>query len=1273
MREISFFEPMSLNAIGDGEGSGGGAGGGSPPPPPPPPPPPANTPPVVTTSASALAYTEGQTLVIDAGVATADADSAAFTSASVKISGGFRSGEDKLSFTADKALYGDIQGKFLGGGLLSLTLAPNGTATIAQWQAALKSVTYKNISEAPTAADRTVTFAISDDKGAIGSATRTIAVTAVNDAPTTATAPESGFGDEDTVLTGQVLAGTDVDGDALEYLLVSGPQGLTLDKGGTWSWTPPADYNGASSFSYRVSDGTATSAAKTVNLSVRPTDDTPAGSYEYVYNGLYFETGGKVGGGFDEKIGSTLYLGAKGGVSLDYGIGFGLILSANLPDAEVAVTYDIKLDEVVSEAEYTLNQQSHVDTKNWVQTGASLSTDGFDPTELGIAVDLKGKLKAKLDVMFGLSGGIDIDFGEIDLGPFGTIDLGGIKEDFSKDFSTTILNVNTGGTVRLLTLDASNLSFSKSFGIGASGDAGSITANLPDAIKLATSTVIKDGDGYGNLSVGGVSANNVLAMTLDLDNLLLSTLGLPPQILGGEFSKSIGPFNAGLSYDVVDGKLVGGLKLEQKHTFTAGDVDVTMKVDFGPEAATNGQIVKDYDVTGKLGDKFMFTTPRGEGSFKVTATYVLDGVVSTTTGLYGSATFDYKMLEAIISAGIYVDFELATLDKDIVDVKLGPVFAGSIPILEGSLFTFLTEKENIELELFTRTYTITYENFYIGEDNKDDLFTMTRRQVEADGKSGNDRITGNVLDNVIFGGADNDLLLGLAGDDRIDGGTGDDVLDGGDDDDDLQGGDGADLLTGWRGSNKLDGGDGFDMAIYKNVAAGVVASLTTGQARWGTAPVATRAAAADTAAPAEFGSDTLSGIEGLEGSAFADDLEGDFRVNLLNGLAGNDKLRGLAGEDTLIGGAGADMLDGGADFDTASYRTAEGGIAASLATMSGTVGDASGDKFTSIEGLEGSNHDDKLDGGALADVLNGLAGNDQIFGAAGDDLIIGGAGADAMRGGLGYDVASYRTAQAAVVSSLLNGGSGGDGAGDTFIDIEAIEGGAFGDTLTGNTGANKVWGLGGDDKLFGGAGDDQIWGGTGADQLAGETGNDILDGGLGDDIADGGAGTDHLFGRAGKDKLQGGISGNDILDGGADADQLTGGNGYDIFLFLSAEHIGRKSGDHDEVTDFQVNIDKIDLSALYAGRGTIGVANVASAAAVGTAANTIYVYKEGGSTWVVGNSDGVPGLDFELELNGSFNLKTSDFILNQSQWGGFFASQSQPAPNYAFMHADVLV
>lgn len=64
-------------------------------------------------------------------------------------------------------------------------------------------------------------------------------------------------------------------------------------------------------------------------------------------------------------------------------------------------------------------------------------------------------------------------------------------------------------------------------------------------------------------------------------------------------------------------------------------------------------------------------------------------------------------------------------------------------------------------------------------------------------------------------------------------------------------------------------------------------------------------------------------------------------------------LYGGDGDDTLMGAAGTDRLEGGAGLDLASDADAEAGVRVDLATPAQNTGDAKGDIYVGIEGLEG--------------------------------------------------------------------------------------------------------------------------------------------------------------------------------------------------------------------------------------------------------------------------------------------------------------------------------
>jgi len=287
-------------------------------------------------------------------------------------------------------------------------------------------------------------------------------------------------------------------------------------------------------------------------------------------------------------------------------------------------------------------------------------------------------------------------------------------------------------------------------------------------------------------------------------------------------------------------------------------------------------------------------------------------------------------------------------------------------------------------------------------------------------------------------GADNTgscTLNGGSGDDYIAGGSGNDSINGSKGNDRLVGNAGNDTLIGGAGNDILNGGNGTDTASYANATSGVTVnlSLTSAQAVGG-----------------GEGSDTLTSIENLVGSSYADTLTGNSGANVLAGGAGNDILNGGAGNDVLIGGTGNNTLNGGDGSDMASYTGATSGVTVSLLlTSAQAVGGGQGsDTLTSIENLIGSGYGDTLTGNSAANILSGRSGNDTLIGGAGNDRLDGGDGNDTLLPGTGTDV--------------VNGGDGNDTisfTGGRLIAADRIDGGAGIDNVLLNgdyTGANAL-------------------------------------------------------------------------------------------------------------------------------------------------------------------------------------------------------------------------
>ncbi len=368
---------------------------------------------------------------------------------------------------------------------------------------------------------------------------------------------------------------------------------------------------------------------------------------------------------------------------------------------------------------------------------------------------------------------------------------------------------------------------------------------------------------------------------------------------------------------------------------------------------------------------------------------------------------------------------------------------------------------------------------------------------------------------LVAGTDDDDLVIGTAGSETLSGGLGNDVLD------------------GRGGGDRLFGGAGSDAVSY---AAGSAVTVDLEQPDRNSGDAA---------------GDRYFSIEAVIGSGFDDVLCGTAGSDNLSGGAGNDRLEGRGGDDLLSGdggddwfsgGAGKDRFDGGEGHDLVSYADAAGGLRAYLARPDRNTGEARGDSYVSIEGLEGSVRGDRLYGDGNANTLSGGGGGDRLYAGAGNDLLFGGRGRDilvgsdgddtlsgggyrdTLKGGSGFDMSSYADAASGVTAHLGRGeGRAGDAKGDRFYSIEGLIGSEFDDRLFGSGNADEIRGGGGNDLIRAGNRNDRLFGGTGDDRIEGNKGHDKITGGAGNDFLKGGRGRDVFFYEAdfGHDRIGG--------------------------------------------------------------------------------------------------------------------------------------------------------
>ena len=238
-----------------------------------------NAAPVVTTTGAALGYTEDDAATaVDNALTVTDAVPGTLVGATISITANYANGQDVLAFTNRLGITGSWNA---GTGVLTLT----GSALVADYQTALRSVTYFNTSGDPSTLARTVSFVANDGTSPSTAATRTLNVTAVNDAPVItsngAGATASLSVPENTTFVTTVTA-TDVDSPAasLVYSITGGVDAAKFSINSNSgvlqfvtapNFEAPTDFNGDNIYEVvvQVSDG---SAVDTQSLLVTVTD-----------------------------------------------------------------------------------------------------------------------------------------------------------------------------------------------------------------------------------------------------------------------------------------------------------------------------------------------------------------------------------------------------------------------------------------------------------------------------------------------------------------------------------------------------------------------------------------------------------------------------------------------------------------------------------------------------------------------------------------------------------------------------------------------------------------------------------------------------------------------------------------------------------------------------------------------------------------------------------------------------------------------------------------
>ena len=224
-------------------------------------------PPVVTTSNGITSSNELTAIAIDPSVTVTDVDNTTLASSSISITANFNPGQDTLAFTSNNSTMGNVSGSYntLSG---ALTLASSGsTATLNQWQNALRSVTYVDTSYTPNTANRTISFVANDGTYSSNAAKKIVSISAVNFPPTATPQSVTTFLGTPAIIT---LSGSDPAGKALTFSITTTTTNGTLSfTTPNATYTPNLNYLGADSFTFKAYNGTSYSAnSATVSITV---------------------------------------------------------------------------------------------------------------------------------------------------------------------------------------------------------------------------------------------------------------------------------------------------------------------------------------------------------------------------------------------------------------------------------------------------------------------------------------------------------------------------------------------------------------------------------------------------------------------------------------------------------------------------------------------------------------------------------------------------------------------------------------------------------------------------------------------------------------------------------------------------------------------------------------------------------------------------------------------------------------------------------------------
>ncbi|WP_132559766.1 DUF5801 repeats-in-toxin domain-containing protein [Rhizobium sullae] len=684
-------------------------------------------------------------------------------------------------------------------------------------------------------------YTVSDGTASVaGSAT--LDLTPVNDAPVVPAVTLAAIAEDSgahLITAADLLAGaTDVEHDTLTVSGLSASSGMLVDNGnGTWTFTPDADDDTAVSFSYTVSDGTA-SVAGSATLDLTPVNDAPVVP-AVTLAAIAEDSGARLITAADLLAGATDVehdtltvsgLSASSGMLVDNGNGTWTFT----PDAD---------DDTAVSFSYTVSDGT-------ASVAGSATLDLTPVNDAPVAVS---------DVLTSVaedSGARTISFASLT-----DNDSTGPANEAGQSLTVTAVSNAVGGTVAIVNgqvvfTPAANFNGTASFDYTISDNG---NTNGSDDFKTSighasfTVTAVNEAPVANEDGPFATLANTALIVTTGLlandsdpdGQTLTAVMDTGPQHGAiSSFNAATGTFTytptAGFvgvdtfTYYATDGALQSN-PVTVSIIVSGGSV-TSQVINFG-----NAPDIGDFSTTAFNGD---WTILMGNGKDKLTTSWDHDGGVTSYYGGdtvsdaghnqdYVNIVFSAEQLQEILLSSTYraelqdfLDGGIGSGDSANRTLDLsGSSWHAKVAMFGDASLSLAVVDDNGHTTS-TVTYAAIGENLpdYVagsaGNDTNNLIVGTTGDDTLSGGSSdsdiagnGNDILAGGGGNDTLWGGDGSDLLLGGAGDDQLRGGSGNDILFGGVGDDILVGGSGLNTMTGGGGSDTFV----IDAAAFKEV------------------------------------------------------------------------------------------------------------------------------------------------------------------------------------------------------------------------------------------------------------------------------------------------------------------------------------------------------------------------------------------------------------------------------------------------------------------------